>query len=233
MCGASSQQKQAYGNITSLANTLRTDFQTIFGENQGILSQLESSLAPTVRGGPDAYGYSAAEDAAKRGQATEALAQAGSQASNVVRSAAASRGGGNTFLPSGSQEAIDATLAQDTAVKQAEAQMGITEQGYETGRENYFKSIALAGGLPGELENPSTSAGSVALGGANAEMSAANDITQANNAWVAPVAGLLGSVGKAAIGLGVGGGGGGGVPNPSTNDLQNLGMVSPLPSFNS
>jgi len=121
-------------------------------------------------------------------------------------------------------------LAQDTAVKQAEAQMGITEQGYEVGRENYFKSVALAGALPGELENPATSAGNAALGGAEAQEKSAEDITQANNAWVGPVAGMLGSLGKAAIGV-AGSGGAGSIPNPSMNDLQNLGMVSPLPSF--
>src|SRR5258708_7166438 len=107
MCGASSQQKQAYGNISSLDSMLRSDFSTIFGENQGILKMLEGSLAPQVQGGPNAYGYSASEDAARRGQATESIAAAGSQAANAVRSAAASRGGGNTYIPSGSQEAID------------------------------------------------------------------------------------------------------------------------------
>jgi len=231
VCGASSQQKEAFGTIKTLENTLRGDFQTIFGENQGILNMLEGSLAPQVRGGPGAYGFSASEDAARRGQATEQIAQAGSQAANAVRSAVASRGGGNTFLPSGSQEAIDAALAQDTAVKQAEAQLGITEQGYETGRENYFKSLALAGALPGELENPATRAGYVALGGAEAQEKGAEAITQANQAWMAPVAGMLGAVGGAAIGRF--GGGGGGIPNPSINDLQDLGMVSPLPSFSS
>ena len=85
-------------------------------------------------------------------------------------------------------------------ILQAEAQMGITEQGYEVGRENYFKSIALAGALPGELENPATQAGDVALGGAKAQEQGAEAITQANNAWVGPVAGMLGAVGGAAIG---------------------------------
>src|SRR5438094_4580340 len=200
MCGASKQQKDAFGNEVSLENTLRGDFQTIFAGNQNILSMLEGSLAPAVSGGSSQYGFSAGEDAARRGQSTESISQAGTQAANVVRSAAASRGGGNTFIPSGSQDEIDAALAQNTATKQAEAQMGITEQGYETGRENYYKSVALAGAAPGELENPATSAGHLALGGATAEEQGANDITQANNAWMAPVAGMLGAVGGAAIG---------------------------------
>lgn len=202
MCGASKELKQAYGGVKNLAGILRDDFRTIFGKNQKILDQVEGSLAPQVRGGVNQYGFSNAEDAARRGQATETISAAGAQASNAVRSAMASRGGGNTFTPSGSQEAIDATLAQDTAVKQAEAQMGITEQGYEVGRENFYKSVALAGALPGELENPSIQAGNSALSGAEAEVSAANDITQANNAWIAPVAGMLGAVGGAALGPG-------------------------------
>src|SRR5260370_3723237 len=102
MCGASSQQKDAYGNITSLENMLRGDFSTIFGENQGILKNLEASLNPSIQGGPNAYGFSTGEDAARRSQATEQIAAAGSQAANAVRSGAASRGGGNMLLPSGS-----------------------------------------------------------------------------------------------------------------------------------
>lgn len=208
MCGASGQQKQAYGDIASLANTLRSNFQTIFAGNMNILNNLESSLAPTVAGGVGQYGFTGAEDAAKRTQATEQIAQAGAQASNLVRGSLAAQGGGNTFLPSGSEAAIESSLAQNTAVKQAQAQLGITEQGYETGRENYFQSVGLAGGLPGELENPATSAGNAALGGAQAQMEGANAITQANNAWVAPVAGMIGAVGSAALGIPSLGGGG-------------------------
>src|SRR5204862_1344023 len=121
-----------------------------------------------------------------------------------VRSSMASMGGGNITLPSGSQDAINAMLAQGSAEKQAESQMAITQQGYETGRENYFKSVELAGALPGELENPATAAGGAALSGAEAQEKGANDITAANNAWMAPVAGMLGSLGGAALG-GIGG----------------------------
>jgi len=194
MCGVSGIEKQAFSSLTSVENTLRQNFQTIFGKNQKILDMLEGALAPQIQGGPSQYGNTPAADAAKRGRATESISAAGTQAANAVRSAAASRGGGNTFTPSGSQEAIDASLAQDTAVKQAEAQMGITEQGYETGRENCYKSLGLAGAFPAELENQATAAGSAALGGAEAQLKGAQFITDTSNAWVGPVAGALGSL---------------------------------------
>lgn len=200
MCGASGQQKQAYSNIKSISDSLRGAFQTIFAGNMNILNNLESSLAPSIRGGPSGYGFSPNEDAARRTQATEQIAQSGAQATNAVRSSLAAQGGGNTFLPSGSEAAINAGLAQNTAQEQAQAQIGITQQGYETGRENYFQSVGLAGALPGQLENPAISAGDAAVGGGKAQEQAASDIAQANNAWIAPVAGMIGAVGGAALG---------------------------------
>jgi hypothetical protein len=193
MCGASGIENKAFQNEVNIESILRNDFTAIFGKNTGILDMLEGSLAPQVQGGPGQYGFTPAEDAARRGQATEQLAQAGTEAANAVRSSMAAQGGGNTLLPSGSQAAIDAALAQQTATRQAEAQMGITQQGYDVGRENYYQSLALAGRLPGELENPATTLADPMLKGAGMQMQGAQEITQANNAWIAPVAGLVGA----------------------------------------
>lgn len=200
MCGPSKELKQAYSSALSLSTALQSDFKQIFAGNMNILNALESSLAPTIAGGPGQFGFTPAETAAKRSMATEQLAAAGSQASNAVRGALASEGGGNAFLPSGSQAAIESGLAQEQAYKQAEAQMGITEKGYDVGRQNYFTAIQEAGALPGELENPATNAGNVALGGVKEQEQAGEDITQARNAWIAPVAGMLGAIGGAALG---------------------------------
>jgi hypothetical protein len=199
-CGASKEQKQAFANEQTVANLLKTNFEQFAGENQSILQNLTSTLTPIETAGPSQWGMSAGQEAAERTMAAETLSSAGAQASNAVRGALASRGGGQTYLPSGSEAAILGTLAQDTAVKEAEAQSFITERGYDIGRENFEFATEGLMRAPGELEAPVTSAGAGAIGGAGQEMAGANAITAANNAWMAPVAGIVGAGVSAATG---------------------------------
>lgn len=199
MCGASGQQKAAQANEVKVGDLLRTDMQLVFGKNQNLLDTLTKALSPTVQAGPNAYGFSPGQDAAMRTQATEQISQAGANATNATRNAVAARGGMN--LPSGSEAAIESGLAQNQANQQAAAQLGITEKGYEAGRQNYFQSVSDLAGAPGELENPATSAGNAAMGAANTQMQGATDITNANNAWMAPVGAIFGSVAKGAVPL--------------------------------
>jgi len=151
-----------------------------------------------VNAGANQYGFSQGEDAAMRTQATEQNAAAGRNASNATRSALASVGGGNTLLPNGSSAAINAGLAEDQAQKQAESQLAITQKGYDVGRQNFFGAEQALAAAPGELEAPISQAGSVASGAASNEMEGGTAITQANQAWVAPVAGMIGAIGGAA-----------------------------------
>lgn len=205
MCGASSEQKQAFANEKKISQLLTTNFEEFAGRNSAILDNMISSLSPIESAGPGQYGLPAAEDAALRTSASENISSAGAQASNAVRSALASRGGGTTYLPSGSEASIIGTLAQDTAQKEALAQNQITEKGYDTGRQNWEFATEGLIKAPGELENPVTSAGSGALGGAEAEQKGAEAITQANQAWMAPVAGIIGAGVKAATAGATGG----------------------------
>lgn len=198
MCGATGAQKASQANEVKVSDLLRTDMQLVFGKNQGLLDTLTKSLSPTVQSGPNQYGFSPTEDAARRTQATEQFAAAGANATNSVRNSVAAQGGMN--LPSGSEAAIESSLAQNEANQQANAQLNVTEQGYEAGRQNYFQSVSDLASAPGQLENPATQAGSAAMGAAGQQMQGATDIANAQNAWMAPVAGMIGAVGGAALG---------------------------------
>lgn len=204
MCGPSTAMKTAAAQQQSTANLMTKDFQDIFGTNQNILSSISDALTPIVKGGASQYGFSNAEDAALRTQSTAQNAAAGQNATNAVRSSMAARGGGNIYLPTGSEAAIEGQLAQSQAQKQADTQLGITERGYDIGRQNFFGAEGALAGAPGELENPITSSGSAAMGAQQGAYDAANSINQAKNAWVAPVSGLIGSVIGGPIGGAVG-----------------------------
>ncbi len=200
VCGATKGQKDAAAQEASIASTMNADFNQVFSGNQNILKNLTDTLTPIVEAGPGQYGYSAAEDSALRTQATATNAAASQQATNAVRSAEAARGGGNTYIPSGGEAEIEGALAQTEAQKQADAQLGITEKGYETGRQNFIGATGELASAPGQLENPATAAGSAAEGAAATSMQGQTDVANANNAWIAPVAGMIGAVGGAATG---------------------------------
>ena len=103
-------------------------------------------------------------------------------------------------LPSGSAAALEGDLALKQASKEATDQAAITQKGYDVGRQNFFQAEQAEAAAPGELEAPITSAGGADLGGVEAVTKSADDITQANNAWFAPVMGAIGGIAGAALG---------------------------------
>lgn len=214
MCKASKEEKESFGNLQKISGEMTSMFQKFAGDNSAILKSITGALTPITTAGPSQFGLSPAEEAAERTMTAEQMSQAGAEAANAVRGALASKGGGSTLLPSGSEAAIIGTLAQDSAVKEALAQAGITQRGYDIGRENWKFATEDLGRAPGELESPVTQSGEAAVGAGKEQFAAGQAITQANQAWMAPVAGLVGAGITAATGIPrpkpSGGGGGGG-----------------------
>src|SRR6266576_2701613 len=192
MCGVSKEQRAAFQNEKKISDSLSEQFQKFAGDNASILKELTSNLSPIQSAGPSQFGFSPAEEAALRTGTAEQLNAAQSQVSSAVRSAMASKGGGTT-LPSGSEASIIGALAQDTAVKNALAQSGITQKGYDIGRQNWEFATEGLMRAPGELEAPVISAGDAALQGAQVQSKGADSITAASRAWEAPVGKIIGA----------------------------------------
>jgi hypothetical protein len=230
MCGASSQEKMAFGNEEKISSLLTENFQEFAGKNAAILDNMVKSLSPIESAGPSQFGLAPAEEAAERTVTAENMSAAGAQATNAVRSALASRGGGTSYLPSGSEAEILGSIAQDTAVKEALAQAKITERGYDVGRQNFEFATEELGKAPGELENPVVNAGNSALSGAEGEQKGAEAITQANQAWMAPVAGIIGAGVKMAT---AGATGGASLAIPSLTDSPISGPNAPGGGYSS
>jgi len=199
-CGATGAEKAQQTNENNVATMMSQDAQTIFGENQNILQGLQTSISPVVAAGPSQYGFSAPEDAAMRTQATQNITAAGTNASNAVRSAAASEGGGNAYLPSGSQEAVDAGLAENQAFQQSSAQLGVTNAGYAQGNKDYEQAVGQEAEAPAALENPATNAGAEASKAAGTAFEGTQQLQQIQNAWEGPVGGIIGDAVTAGLG---------------------------------
>lgn len=200
MCGATSEQKDAAAQSALLSKEMAADFATTFKENQAILGSLKTALEPIISAGPNQEGFSAPELAALRGQATDLTAQAANSAEIASGAKAAAAGGGREAIPSGAQMQIDAMINNSAGQNLANEQRQITTQDYQTGRENFFKAEGDLASAPGQLENPATAAGSAATNSATSAMDAATQIQQADDSWMGPVFGMLGSLGGAALG---------------------------------
>lgn len=189
MCGASSQEQSAYANEDKISKLMTESAQQMAGTNFEILKGIVDNLKPIQSAGPDQFGFSAGEEAALRTDTAEQLNAANSQVANAVRGSMANKG----TLPSGSENAIIGALAQEGAVKEAEAQSAITTKGYDIGRQNWEFATEGLTKAPGALEAPVTGAYEGAMGGAQAAMKGAQDITAADRAWEAPVGKLVGA----------------------------------------
>lgn len=199
MCHASSQEKGAFKNQLATTSAINSHLDTIFSNNENILGNLKQQMAPIITAGANQYAFNASKDAALRGSGAAAIAAAGRNAAGVARSAAISSGAGTSGIPAGSQSAIDAGLADEVAQKQAQYSNDVTAEGYKEGTENFFKAGQILPGAANTLENQTNNAGALANQSAGAQSQAAQAITAANNAWVGPVAGLLGSTANAAL----------------------------------
>lgn len=211
-CGPTAAQKAAQQQEAAVAtsesnylNTLNADFSNIFAQNEAILQSIQTAMEPIVAAGPNQFGFSPEQTASMRTEASDQNAQAANQA-QIAAGAKEATAGGEAFIPSGANLQIGATINNQANLAAAQAQENITQAGYQQGKQDFFAAENALAGAPGTLGQGSSQFGSVVTGagnsastGAEAAMSGATQIQQAQDAWIAPVAGLLGSLGGGAI----------------------------------
>lgn len=202
--GPSSEQQGLASSQQSFYNTLQQSYGTVFAGKENILNTLNKSLSPIINAGVGQYGFGNAEDASMRNQATAGTAGAYKSAKQATGEAQAAQGGGDTFIGSGVKAQTNAQLANSAASTEANQQLGITQQGYQQGRQNYFGAVGQEQKVadaydPSGLASAANSAGTSAYGSAsgNQQIKAAADA--ANNPW-APIGGALGGIAGSFVG---------------------------------
>lgn len=206
--GASTQQTDEAKSQQDFYGTLQQDYGTQFQNQSNILNTLNASLKPIVDAGVGQYGYTNAEDAALRTQASAGTSQAFQNAKQSLGQSQAAQGGGDAFLPSGVKTQQQSQLAMGAAQQESNQQLGITTQGYDVGRQNFNNAVSQEQGVAGQY-NPTAYAGSTTSAGSSAYNSA--DENQKLNNAASPwgvVGGLLGGAVSAGIGGFTGGLGG-------------------------
>lgn len=203
----------------SFLSNLQSQDATAFGEDQGILNQIQSTYAPILAAGPSQKGFSDAEDNDLNTQADEAVGNAYAGASKTLRETQAAQGGGDTFVPSGVNDQQQEQLISSAANQDATEKQQITQADYAQGNENFNTAGTELLNAGNEL-NPNAYAGSATSAG-SAAGTTANQIEQESNSWEAPLLGAVGAVGGAALKYATFGAGGGG--SSSSGDTADTG----------
>lgn len=195
MCGPSAAQSSLSSEQSNFFNQLQSSYGTEFAGQNNILSSLNSAFQPILAGGINQQGFSAGENAALNTGAINNSAASYRNAAQATNEQLAGRGGGNTYLPSGTNAAIQAGLASNAAGQLAGQENQITQANYSQGRQN-FLSAAGALGSAASTYNPTGAAGAATQAGSSA-FNSATQIYNQGNAWQGALGGALGGAADA------------------------------------
>ena len=165
--GASSQQTSEANSSQQFTNQLQQDYAQQFQNQNAILNSINSSLSPILKAGINQYGYSPQEQTALNSQALQGTGQQYAGAQRALAENQAAAGGGNAFLPSGVNSQQQAELAASGAAQSSNQLLGIKQQGYEQGRQNYLTALGGLSGAAG-MYNPTGYAGQATSSSQNA-----------------------------------------------------------------
>lgn len=201
MCGATQQQTQISDAEQQFYTNLTQQYQTVFGQNQAITGALTSQFTPILAAGPSQTGFAPGEETALETQNTEGAATNYAQAQKATADILASRGGGNTLLPSSVDASLLASNANAAAAQRATGQNTILQANYGQGYQNWQTAANLLGSTAGLL-NPTSYSGVATTAGSNAATAANNIAAASNSPWNAAF-GALGAIGGGAVGKGL------------------------------
>lgn len=214
MCGPSQQEKDISASQQKMYDTLSSNYQSTFGQQQAITKSLTDMFTPILQAGPSQTGFSDSQTNAMRTQAAENVGTDYANAQKATANILAARGGGNTLLPDSTSANILAQNANQYARANATAQTDITRQNYAQGYQNWQAASGVLGNTAGII-NPLGYAGQSTGAGSAASTSAQAMAAQSNSIWNSAI-GALGGIGGAALG------------NPS--GLLSMFSKSPIPS---
>jgi hypothetical protein len=206
-----SAQKDLAKKQSAFFDTMSASFNKMFAGQTAILDTLTKVYTPIFQAGPNQYGFNRNEDRALRTMASEGTAQSYKMAKQAMAEGQAAAGG-DSFIPKGADAQIRASLASKAAGVESQGQLGITQAGYEQGRQNFYKASEALGGAAHEMNPLGYSQGTTGaaegagrIGGSAFDMQKTiYDQNKAASGWNI-AGGLLG--GALQVGLGVATGG--------------------------
>jgi hypothetical protein len=167
-------------SVQSFATTVKSEAGDVFAASSDVFHKIMDSVSGIIKGGPSQYGYSEGEQSAKTAQAVNAGAAEARNLKGAAASQVGAIGGGNVASPAGMQQETVMSADQKAAADTATAENQITQGGFETGRENFFKASDLAEKAPSVFDASSNANKGVSDALKEAETSQQNIDTQSN-----------------------------------------------------
>lgn len=200
--GASKQETEAQASEQAIAKQLQANYTALFGQQQGILTQLNKALQPLINGtGLNVEGYSPEALAAMRTSATDTTAASFQNAQKALQ-AKEQASGLTDALPSGVTLAQAAGLQSQGAEAQSQAQNQITIENYQQGVKNYLAGIQSLGGEASLLGGEATGTAGAANSAGQAAFTEANTMASQGFSLSKLLGGVLGGALSLIPGLG-------------------------------
>jgi len=180
------QQAETSKKQAAFFDVMTASYNKMFEGQTAILGTLKKTFEPILKAGPNQYGLSDAEDRAIRTQASETTAQSYKMAKQAVAEGRAAQTG-DAFIPKGSDAQLDMQLASSAAAQESQQQLGITQKGFEVGRQQFKEAANALGGVAQQM-NPigfsgqASSAGQTATQGSGEAFDQYKDIYEQNRA---------------------------------------------------
>lgn len=180
------QQADTSKKQAAFFDVMTASYNKMFEGQTAILSTLKKTFEPILAKGPNQYGLSAGEDRAIRTQASESTAQNYKMAKQAVAEGRAAQTG-DAFIPKGSDAQLDLQLATAAAGQESQQQLGITQKGYDVGRQQFGAAASALSGVAQQM-NPigfsgqASSAGQTATQGSGEAFDQYKDIFEQNKA---------------------------------------------------
>lgn len=203
MCGATGQQQQLQQEQMDFYAQGQQEAGQTFSEQQKLLQQLEGVYEPILARGPNAKGFSQAEEQDLNATAVDQTAQNYARAAKAAGEQISAEGGGNIPGSTGSQEQLREEVAAASAQQESTEQSQIEQSNYAAGRQEFAQATGALATASGQLspvayENAATEAGGAAA-------TTANEIAQENNSWINAAIGAAGSLGSSVVDMNPGG----------------------------
>lgn len=197
MCGATTQQRDLQEQQAAFYKQGTQQQSQVYGEDQEILQAMQKVYSPILTAGPNQEGYSDAEKTDLNTQATEGTATGYGHAAEALGENLAAAGGGNDFLPTGTDTQLKAGLLASGAKNLSDEQLQIKNADYEKGYQTWLNAGQMMGNTAGLL-NPTGYSGA-ATGAGVAAGNTADQIASENNSWMNAAIGAASSLGSAAL----------------------------------
>jgi len=198
MCGPTAAQTNLQSEQADFYQEMTQEYSTVFGEDQGVLSELTKTFEPILAAGPSQEGFSAAEKNNLDSEAIQGTATNYAAAEKALREDQAAEGGGNTFSVAGQDTEQRGELASQAANQESSEEEQITQADYAQGQQNFDTAASALTGVASEL-NPAGFAGAT-TGAGSAAGTTADQIAQEQDSEWTPVLSALGGVAGAAAG---------------------------------